>query len=64
MAAIIKNRSKVGAKPQRSPGGKDTGRSDPDALDELPEQEAKVYQQDTGVSIHVSREAIRHRVSA
>ena len=36
-AAIIQNRSKVGAKPQRSPGRKDTGRSDPDALDELPE---------------------------
>ena len=35
LAAIIRNRSKVGAKPQSSPGSKDLGRSDPEALDEL-----------------------------
>ena len=54
IAAIIRNRSKVGEKPQSSPGSKDLGRSDPEALDELPELEAKLYQQDTGISIHVS----------
>ena len=53
-AAIIRNRSKVGAKPQSSPGGKDLGRSDPEALDELEEVEGKLYQQDTGISIYVS----------
>ena len=37
LAAIIRNRSKVGAKPQSSLGGKDFGRSDPEALDELEE---------------------------
>ena len=61
-AAIIQNHSKVGAKPQSSPQRKDMGPSDPDALDELPEQEAKMYQQDTAVSIHVSREAIRQTI--
>ena len=35
LAAIIRNRSKVGAKPQSSSGSKDLGRSDPEALDEL-----------------------------
>ena len=54
VAAFIQNRSKVGAKPQSSLGRKDIGRSDPEALDELPEQEAKLYQQDTGISIYVS----------
>ena len=49
LAAIIKNRSKVGAKPQSSPGSKDLGSSDPEALDE-----GKLYQQDTGISIYVS----------
>ena len=54
LAAIIRNRSKVGAKPQSSPGGKDLGGSDPEALDELEEVEGKLYQQDTGISIYVS----------
>ena len=51
---MIRNRSKVGAKPQSSPGSKDLGRSDPEALDELEEVEGKLYQQDTGISIYVS----------
>ena len=42
LAAIIRNRSKVGAKPQSSPGSKDLGRSDPEALDELEEVEGKL----------------------
>ena len=54
LAAIIRNRSKVGAKPQNSPGGKDLGKSDPEALDELEEVEGKLYQQDTGIRIYVS----------
>ena len=54
LAAIIRNRSKVGAKPQSSPGSKDLGRSDPEALDELEEVEGKLYQQDIGISIYVS----------
>ena len=53
-AAIIRNRSKLCAKPQSSPGSKDLGRSDFEALDELAEVEAKLYQQDTGISIYVS----------
>ena len=55
LAAIITNRSKVGAKPQNSQGGKDLGKSDPEALDELEEVEGKLFQQDTGSSIFVSR---------
>ena len=39
LAAIVRNRSKVGAKPQSSPGSKDLGRSDPEALDKLEEVE-------------------------
>ena len=54
LAAIIRNRSKTGAKPQRSLGSKDLWRSDPEALDELEEVEAKLYQQDTSISIYVS----------
>ena len=54
LAAIIRNRSKVGAKPQSSPGSKDLGKSDPEALDELEEVEGKLYQQDTGISFYVS----------
>ena len=54
LAAIIRNRSKVGAKPQSSPGSKDLGKSNPEALDELEEVEGKLYQQDTGISIYVS----------
>ena len=54
LAAIIRNRCKVGVKPQSSPGSKDLGRSDPEALDELEEVEGKLYQQDTGISIYVS----------
>ena len=55
LAAIIRNRSKVGAKPQSSPGSNDlVGKSDPEALDELEEVEGKLYQQDTGISIYVS----------
>ena len=53
LAAIIRNRSKVDAKPQ-SPGSKDLGKSDPEALDELEEVEGKLHQQDTGISIYVS----------
>ena len=37
LAAVIRNRSKVGAKRQSSPCGKDLGKSDPEALDELEE---------------------------
>ena len=33
IAAIIPNRSKIGAKPQSSPRSKDIDRSDPEALD-------------------------------
>ena len=40
-AAIIRNRSKVGAKSQSSPGSKDLGRTDLEALDELDEVDAK-----------------------
>ena len=54
IAAIIRNRSKVVAKPQSSPGSKDLGKSDPEAVDELEEVEGKLYQQDTGISINVS----------
>ena len=54
LAAIVRNRSKVGAKPQSSPGSKDLGRSDPERLDELEEVEGKLCQQDTGISIYVS----------
>ena len=54
IAAIIRNRSKIGAKPQSSPGSKDLGKTDPEALDELEEMEAKLYQQDTGISIYMS----------
>ena len=35
LAAIIRNRSKIDAKPQRSPDSKDLWRRDPEALDEL-----------------------------
>ena len=41
LAAIIRNRSKTGAKPQSSQGSKDVGRSDPEALDELEEVEGE-----------------------
>ena len=34
--------------------GKDLGKSDPEALDELEEVEGKLFQQDTGISIYVS----------
>ena len=54
IAAIIRNRSKMGAKPQTHPGSKDLGKTDPEALDELEEVEAKLYQQDTGISIYMS----------
>ena len=54
LAAIIRNRSKTGMKPQSSPGSKDPGKSDPEALDELADAEAKLYQQDPGISIYVS----------
>ena len=54
LAAIIRNRSKVGAKPQSSPISKDLGRTDPEALDELEEVEGKLYQQDAGISKNVS----------
>ena len=54
LAAIVRNRSKMEAKPQSPPGSKDLGRNDPEALDELEEVEAKLYQQDTGISIYVS----------
>ena len=46
-AAIIRNRSKIGAKPQSSPGSNDLG--DPEALDQLAEVEARLYQQETGI---------------
>ena len=54
IAAIIRNRSKMGAKPQSSPGSKDLAKTGPEALDELEEMEAKLYQQDTGISIYMS----------
>ena len=54
LAAILRNRSKVCAKPQSFARSKDLGRSDPEALDELEEVEGKLYQQDTGISIYVS----------
>ena len=54
LVAIIRNRSKVGAKPHSSPGSKDLGKSDPEALDELEEVDGKLYQQDTGINICVS----------
>ena len=54
LAAIIRNRSKIGAKTQSSPGREDLGRSDFEALDELAEVEAKLHQQDTGNNIYVS----------
>ena len=55
LAAIIRNRTKTGAKPQSSPDNKDLGRSDPEVLDEVEEVEAKLYQQDTSINIYVSR---------
>ena len=54
LAAIIRNRSKVDAKPQCSPGSKDLGKSDPEALDELEEVEGKLYRQDSGINMYVS----------
>ena len=42
------------AKPQSSPSSKDLGRSDPEALDDLAEVEAKLHQQGTGINIFVS----------
>ena len=54
IASVIRNRSKMGAKPQSSPGGKDLGKTDPEALDELEEMEAKLYEQDRGISIYMS----------
>ena len=54
IAAIIRNCSKMDAKPQSCPGSKDLGKPDPEVLDELEEVEAKLYQQDTGISIYVS----------
>ena len=54
LAPIIRNRSKMGAKPQSSPGSKDLRKSDPEALDKLDEVEGKLYLQDTGISIYVS----------
>ena len=54
IAAIIRNRSKMGAKAQSSPGSKDLGKTDPEALDELEEMEAKLYQQDTRISTYMS----------
>ena len=44
LAAIIRNCCKMGAKLESSAGSKDLGRSDPEALDELVEVEAKLYQ--------------------
>ena len=54
IAAFIRNRSKMGAKPQSSLGSKDLGKTDSEALDELEEMDAKLYQQDTGISIYMS----------
>ena len=54
LAAIIRNRSEVGAKPQSSLGSKDLARSDPEELDELEEVEGRLYHQDAGISIYVS----------
>ena len=54
IAAIIRNRNKMGAKPQSSPGSKNLGKTDPEALDELEEMESKLYQQDTKISIYMS----------
>ena len=50
LAAIIRNRSKVSVKPHGSPGSKDFGKSDPEALEELEEVEGQLYQQDTGIA--------------
>ena len=54
IVAIITNRSKMGAKRQSSPGSKDLGKTDPEALVELEKMEAKLYQQDTGINIYMS----------
>ena len=54
LAAINRNRSKAGAKPQSSPGSKDLGKSDLEALDKLEDGEAKLHQQDTAISIYAS----------
>ena len=54
LAVIIRNRSKTGAKPHSSPGSKDFRRSDPEVSDEMAEVEAKLYQQDTSISMYVS----------
>ena len=43
-----------GREATNSPGSKDLGKSDPEALDKLEEVEGKLYQQDTGTSINVS----------
>ena len=43
-----------GREATKSPGSKDLGKSDPEALDKLEEVEGKLYQQDTGTSINVS----------
>ena len=54
LAAIIRNRSKIGAKPQSSLGSKDLGRCDPGVSDELAELEAKLCTSKTGIKIYVS----------
>ena len=54
IAAIVRNRSKIPFQPHSSLGSKDLGKIHPEALDELEEMEAKLYQQDTGIGIYVS----------
>ena len=62
LAAIIRNRSKIGAKPQSSPGSKDFGRCDPGVSDELAELEAKLCTSKTQASKSTYPVAIRHAV--
>ena len=50
---ISRNRSKAGAMSQSSRSSKDLGGSDPEALNELDEVEAKLYQQETNLNVYV-----------
>ena len=55
IAAIIKkNLSNMGAKPQSSLDSKDLGETNPEALEQLEEMEAHLYQQNTGINIYMS----------
>jgi hypothetical protein len=51
---IVQHRGKVGAKPQGSPCSKDTGKSDPMALDLLEPEGQTAYRSDTGRILYIA----------